>query len=120
MTKLEQRFKINPQTNRYSYQPALAGIDLQGRKYKKILTECSSQLGECFEITKLRKGTITRLDIVQISQEIGLPLKTTCEFLEYQDKLPSGTWDRKFAGLSVKDLIALQLSNEKELAGEND
>jgi hypothetical protein len=113
MTELGPRFKINPQTNQYSYQPVLTGIDLQGRKYKKILTECSDQLAEYFEATKLKKGTITRLDIVQISQEIGLPLKTTCEFLEYQDKLPSGTWERKFADLSLKDLIALQLSDKQ-------
>ena len=112
MVELKSKFKINPQTNQYGYQPALTGIDLQGRKYKKILTECFDQLSEYFEIAKLKKGTITRLDIVQISQEIGLPLKTTCEFLEYQSKLPSGTWERKFAGLSVKDLIALQLSGD--------
>lgn len=113
MTELESRFKINPRTNQYSYQPKLTGIDLRGKKYQKILTECSGQLVKYFEATEQQKSTITRLDIVQISQEIGLPLKTTCEFLEYQGKLPSGTWELKFAGLSVKDLIELQLSRKQ-------
>ena len=119
MARTSLRFRFDPGTNQYSYHPKLTNIDLEGRKYNKVLAECSGQLSEYFEITKAKKK-INRLDIVRISQEIGLPLKVTCQFLEHLEKLPIGTWEHKFATMTVKDLMELHLIVEEEFAGNYD
>ena len=119
MARTSLRFRFDPGTNRYSYHPKLTNIDLEGKKYNKVLAECSDQLSEYFETIKARKA-ITRLDIVRISQEIGLPLKTTCQFLQDLGKLPIDTWESKFAIMTVKDLMELHLIVEEEFAGNCD
>ena len=119
MPRTSLQFRFNPETGQYSYHPKLTNTELKGGKCKKVLTECSSQLSKYFEITKAKKK-INRLDIVRISQEIGLPLKVTCQFLEHLEKLPIGTWESKFAIMTVKDLMELHLIVEEEFAGNYD
>ena len=120
MARTSLRFRFDPETNQYSYHPKLTNIDLEGRKYNKVLAECSGQLSKYFEATKAKKKKINRLDVVRISQEIGLPLKATCEFLQDLGKLPIGTWESKFAIMTVKDLMELHLIVEEEFAGNYD
>lgn len=105
-------FEFNPETQSWRYQPSLTGLDLRGKKYKIILKQCSEQLTKLFDAIVKNNNKITRGDIVVISQQIGLPLKTTCEFLEHLDCLPTGTWELKFAGISVKDWIAMYAARE--------
>ena len=119
MARTSLRFRFDPETNQYSYHPKLTNIELEGRKYNKVLAECSSQLSKYFEAVKSKKA-VTRLDIIRISQEIGLPLKATCEFLQDLGELPIGTWEHKFATMTVKDLMELHLIVEEEFAGNYD
>lgn len=107
-TKQEPQFVLRLGTDSRTYDPPLTGLNLRGKKYKRVFAECSAQLSAYFDATeKQNAGKITRRDVVCISHQIGLPLKTTCEFLEYLEKLPTGTWERKFAGISVKDWISM-------------
>ena len=100
----ESQFIFCPRTNSRTYKPQLTGLDLRDAKYKQVFTECSVQLCAYFDAAQEQNGgRITRKDIVCISQQIGLPLKTTCEFLEHLEKLPTGTWERKFADINIKD-----------------
>ena len=120
MARTSLRFRFDPGTNQYSYHPKLTNIELEGKKYNKVLVECSDQLSKYFEAIKSKKHQINRLDVVRISQAIGLPLKTTCEFLQDLGELPIGTWESKFATMTVKDLMELHLIVEEEFAGNYD
>lgn len=114
MLKPNLRFKLNTETQQYSYEPKLTGQELQGQRYKQVLKECSGQLVKYFVAAKTNKDKITRVEIIEVSQKIGLPLKATCEFLEYNKQLPTGTWERKFSQVSVKELMELYFQLSKD------
>jgi hypothetical protein len=79
----------------FHYDPPLTGLDLHGKKYKKIFIECKESLLFLFHReVEAQQGKFTCKSLVKVADEIGLPIKTTCEFLEYHEKLPYGTFER--------------------------
>lgn len=103
------RFRLNRETRQYSYTPPLTGLDLRGARYMEVFEECSKHLVQCFVTSKKAgNGKITRKQVATIATEIGLPLKTACDFLERLGKLPTGTWELKFKDLKTEDLLKLR------------
>ena len=69
-------------------------MNLRGANYRKAMTALTPAL--VARATKIKEvnGKFTPKDIAELAQEFTLPVKTTCEFLEYAGFLPSGTWER--------------------------
>jgi hypothetical protein len=78
----------------FHYDPPLSGLDLRGKKYKKTFVECKESLLFLFNCEVEAQGKFTCKSLVKVADEIGLPIKTTCEFLEYHEKLSYGTFER--------------------------
>lgn len=90
----------------------LTGLDLRGANYKIVLDQVAPSLGELFDLERKMTGKVTMRAIILISEELGLPVKTTCEFLEYLGKLPVGTWERSH-------IKSNQINEAKEIAWKN-
>lgn len=49
--------------------------------------------------------TLSIMDVGIIARDLGLPIKTTFEYLEYLEIFPGGTWDRLvMRGLTAKKI----------------
>lgn len=71
------------------------GINLRGVNYKKAMQEWTPLLiAKALEAYDRDGGKLTPLAIGRIAIELDFPIKTTFNFLEYAELLPSGTWDR--------------------------
>lgn len=69
-------------------------INLRGSNYKKAMKDCTPSLvADAKKIVEVN-GKFTPFDIATLATKTGLPCKTTCEFLEHVEFLPSGTWER--------------------------
>ena len=68
--------------------------NIRGANYRKVMDEVTPKLS--FRANELiaHEGKFTPRMIATLAIEFDLPAKTTCEFLEYADVLPSGTWER--------------------------
>lgn len=94
------------------YSPPLEGSDLRGDRYCEIRDDVIGTLLYLFnECCKRNDGKFPAINLIYLSQAVGLPLKTTCEFLEQVHLLPSGTWDRKFASAKSKSQVQAVLGS---------
>lgn len=71
-------------------------INVRGRQYRKVMAGVTPSLHQAAqEIAQSRTpASFTLRDIGVLAKQFDLPIKTTCEFLEYCEFLPSGTWQR--------------------------
>jgi hypothetical protein len=90
----------------------LTGLDLRGSNYRKVLNQVAPTLEGLFNLERKVSGKVTMRAIVLISEELGLPAKTTCEFLECLGKLPVGTWERS-------RIKSNQINEAKEMTWRN-
>ena len=68
--------------------------NLRGANYRKVMDKVTPMLSCRANELIASDGKFTLRMIATLAIEFDLPAKTTCEFLEYADVLPSGTWDR--------------------------
>lgn len=95
------------------YSPRLGGESLRGRNYVFIRDSVIDTLMYLFvDCVKRDNGAFRVKNIAYLAGAVGLPLKTTCEYLEQMERLPSGTWERIFGRpAQAYELSALLLDN---------
>lgn len=82
------------------------GLNLRGANYKRLFDEVGDDLKDAALGIKSRTGKLTARDIGRMAQQFNLPIKTTFEFLEHREVLPTGTWQRLCdRGLTAKQVI---------------
>ena len=69
-------------------------INLRGRNYRIAMEQWTPLLVSDAEAARQKLGKLTPLAVAQIAVKRNFPVKTTFEFLEYAEILPSGTWMR--------------------------
>ncbi len=77
------------------YDPPLTGLDLRGQNYLQVREYCHGTLLTLFNRCYKQHRRVTILDIGRMAVQVGLPVKTACEFLEQFRLIPPGTWERK-------------------------
>jgi len=80
--------------------------DLRGRNYKQLMDCITPVLVERATNLPGLEGRLTPRSLAKLAIEFDLPVKTTCEFLEYAGILSSGTWER-FPKTTKKELRAI-------------
>jgi hypothetical protein len=75
------------------FDPPLAELELCGSNYKKVLNQVAPVLTCLFDRELKLTGEVAAQAIVSFSEELGLPVKTICLFLECLGKIPVGTWE---------------------------
>lgn len=86
------------------YRPSLTGLDLK-YSYFKIRDECANSLIylQSLEIEKCNR--FGWAELIAVADTIGLPIKTTCQFLEKWEKVRNGTWELKEAQGFISKMI---------------
>lgn len=74
-----------------NYEPQ---VNLRGRNYRIAMQEWTPLLVADAEAIIADEGKLTLLCVTKIAVKHNFPVKTTFEFLEYAEILPSGTWAR--------------------------
>lgn len=69
-------------------------VNLKGRNYRIAMQEWTPLLVADAAEAHEALGKLTPLAVAQIAVKRNFPVKTTFEFLEYAETLPSGTWTR--------------------------
>ena len=90
-------------------------INLRGRNYRKAMTEWTPLLVADARKVHEQKQKLSPIDIARIAIKHNFPMKTTFQFLEYDELIPTGTWDRLMMnGITAGQLVeAAQESNIK-------
>lgn len=70
-------------------------VCVRGSHYKLAKAQYTPPLIAKAKEVVARTGKLTIPDIVQMADELKLPMKTTFRFLEYAGVIPTGTWERK-------------------------
>lgn len=68
--------------------------NVRGSAYRRAMAEVTPALVARARRLIGEQGKFTLTMVATLAQEFDLPVKTTCEFLEYAEVLPSGTWER--------------------------
>ena len=90
------------------YDPPLTGLDLK-HNYFIIRDECAVSLIHLQGREIKKHNRFTWIELVIVADLIGLPIKTTCQFLEKWGKIKDGTWELKeIQGITSK-MIRKQL-----------
>jgi hypothetical protein len=76
------------------FDPSLAELGLCRSNYKKLLNQVAPVLISLFDRELETTGEVKVQAIVSFSDELGLPVKTICQFLECLGKIPLGNWER--------------------------
>lgn len=85
------------------YNPPLTGYDLINDKYFAVREECAESLLYLYELERKKRPDIFGWDnLITIADTIGLPIKTTCYFLEKHGKVRDGLFESK--GLTSKQI----------------
>jgi hypothetical protein len=79
---------------------------------KQNLNQVAPVLTSLFDRQLEFTGEVTVQAIVSFSEELGLPLKTTCQFLECLGKMPLGTWERS-------PITSEQINEVKQMTWKN-
>ena len=77
-----------------TYNPPLTGLQLRGSLYMVRFREIAPTLCGLHSYLYEQYSKITPRMVIEMSDTVGLPLKTTTEFLEMLTLLPTGTWER--------------------------
>lgn len=78
------------------YNPALTGLDLK-HNYFNIRDECADSLIYLQSLQVKKHNRFGWAELIVVADIIGLPIKTTCQFLEKWEKVKDGTWELKEA-----------------------
>jgi hypothetical protein len=68
--------------------------NLRGQNYRRALQEIGPKLLNAAENIFRDTHAFTLRNIGELAKQFDLPAKTTSEFLEHQEFLPSGEWER--------------------------
>lgn len=74
--------------------PRKAMHNVRGGNYRKLMQSILPDLAAKARVLIAESGKLSALQVAMMAIEFNLPMKTTFEFLEYAEILPTGTWDR--------------------------
>ena len=96
-------FEYNKELGCNVYDPPLTGFDLKYR-YFEVREECKDSLIylQRRAIETNDRGIFNWVALVAVADQIGLPIRTTCEFLEKWGKVRDGLFEAK--GLTSKQI----------------
>jgi hypothetical protein len=94
------------------FDPPLTELELCGSNYKKIFNQVAPVLACLFDRELEVVGEVTVQAIIFFSEKLGLPVKTTCQFLECLGKRPLGIWERS-------PITSEQISEAKQMTWKN-
>ena len=84
----------------------LIGEQLKGDRYMAVFKERIGSLVIMANLIYKKKKKLSVLDIASLVLKIGLPVKTTFEFLQYAEIIPGVTWERlKFSGFTATKIM---------------
>jgi hypothetical protein len=92
----------------YVYIPPLTGLDLK-HNYFKVRDECADSLIRLQSLEIQKHNRFGWAELITVADTIGLPIKTTCQFLEKWGKVRDGTWEVKeiqgFTSKSIREQV---------------
>lgn len=97
-------FIYNNESGCFVYDPPLSGLDLK-HNYFKVRDECAVSLIHLQNLEIKKHNRFGWAELIAVADIIGLPIKTTCQFLEKWGKIKDGTWELKeLQGFSSKKI----------------
>ena len=88
---------------------------VRGSNYRQAMAELTPTLTYAAAYIMRETGKLTGNNIAWIAAQVNLPCKTACEFLEYAELLPSGTWDRLHPSSQAKIRAAAEQYYQRSL-----